>query len=106
MIYYTKDNYVYTHFVEGGNKTTIKDVDDIDCRMVTLTGNKLIVNKCRSDVIYGYKCVGIEPLQFIFNGESFDITIAIFVIKKYLMIHKITRYDTTWEVVRNDVLCA
>ena len=63
MIYYTKDNYVYTHFVEGGNKTTIKDVDDIDCRMVTLTGNKLIVNKCRGDVIYGYKCVGIEPLQ-------------------------------------------
>ena len=52
MIYYTKDNYVYTHFVEGGNKTTIKDVDDIDCRMVTLNGNKLIVNKCRSDVIY------------------------------------------------------
>lgn len=52
MIYYTKDNYVYTHFVEGGNKTTIKDVDDIGCRMVTFTGDKLIVNTCRSDVIY------------------------------------------------------
>ena len=81
MIYYTKDNCVYTHFVECGYKTTIKYVDDIDCRTVTLTGNKLLVNKCRSDVIYGYKCVGIEPLQFIFNGESFDINIAIFVIK-------------------------
>ena len=104
MIYYTKDSKVYTHYVEGAEKTEFTDVDDIDCRMVTLTGNRLIVNKCRGDVIYGYKCVGIEPLQFIFNGESFDITIAIFVIKKYLMIHKITRYDTTWEVVRNDVL--
>ena len=106
MIYYTKDSKVYTHYVEGAEKTEFTDVDDIDCRMVILNGNKLIVNKCRGDVIYGYKCVGIEPLQFIFNGESFDITIAIFVIKKYLMIHKITRYDTTWEVVRNDVLCA
>ena len=74
--------------------------------MKDVNGNKLIVNKCRSDVIYGYRRVGIEPLQFIFNGESFDINIAIFVIKKYLMINKITRYDTTWEVVRNDVLCA
>ena len=104
MIYYTKDNYVYTHFVEGGNKTTIKDVDDIDCRMVTLTGNRLIVNKCRGDVIYGYRCVGIEPLQFLFNGESFNIDIAIYVIKKYLSMHKIKRYDNTWEVIRNDAL--
>ena len=104
MIYYTKDNYVYTHFVEGGYKTTIKDVDDINCRMVTLTGNKLIVNKCRSDVIYVYICVGIEPLQFLFNGESFNIDIAIYVIKKYLSMHKIKRYDNTWEVVRNDAL--
>lgn len=106
MIYYTKGNKVYTHYVEGAEKTEFTDVDDIDCRMVTLTGNRLIVNKCRSDVIYGYRTVGIEPLQFIFNGESFDINIAIFVIKKYLMIHKITRYDTTWEVIRNDALCA
>lgn len=104
MIYYTKGNKVYTHYVEGANKTEFKDVDDIDCRMVTLTGNRLIVNKCRGDVIYGYRCVGIEPLQFLFNGESFNIDIAIYVIKKYLSMHKIKRYDNTWEVIRNDAL--
>ena len=52
MIYYTKDSKVYTHYAEGAEKTEFTDVDDIDCRMVTLTGNKLIVNKCHSDVIY------------------------------------------------------